>query len=340
MIISVIVPVYNVENYLEQCLNSIIHQSYRNLEIILVDDGSVDQSARICNEFSRKDSRIKVIHQVNSGVSVARNTGIEAATGDYITFVDSDDWLETDMYKAMCDIAKSTQNVELVMCDFVNVKSNTNVNISSDIRGGYYTKKEIISEIYPTLLVTEYFGRIPIVSVCNCLFKKELLMQNKVSFEVDLRYSEDYLFMAQVMLHTDTFYYLKGYNYYNYRQYEQSRSKKFQFEWWSNLLFLNNKMKNLLSDTKEYDFSRQIKLQLIHSALFLSSSISSNKNIHYGQKLILLKELFNDSDLKAAFSNLVFQNQPIMLKVVLNLVKYRMARGYLIYRKIISKIKS
>ena len=91
MKISVVVPVFNVELYLRQCLDSIINQSYSNLEIILVDDGSEDQSLKICEDFASKDSRIKVIHQKNAGVSVARNKGIEAATGEYITFLDSDD---------------------------------------------------------------------------------------------------------------------------------------------------------------------------------------------------------------------------------------------------------
>ncbi len=100
-LISVIVPVYNVEDYLRECLDSIISQTYTNLEIILVDDGSPDGSGTICDEYAKKDSRIKVIHQQNSGVSVARNTGLKAVTGDYIGFVDSDDYIEPNMYEEL-----------------------------------------------------------------------------------------------------------------------------------------------------------------------------------------------------------------------------------------------
>ena len=91
-LISIIVPVYNVEKYLEQCLDSIIGQTYKNLEIILVDDGSTDSSGAICDRYAEQDKRIRVIHRENGGVCAARNTALEAVTGDYIGFVDPDDW--------------------------------------------------------------------------------------------------------------------------------------------------------------------------------------------------------------------------------------------------------
>ena len=101
--ISVIVPVYNVEYYLKQCLDSIVNQTYRNLEIILVDDGSTDSSGDICDEYAQIDARIKVIHKENGGLSSARNAGLDVCTsgGELIAFVDSDDWLELDMFEVL-----------------------------------------------------------------------------------------------------------------------------------------------------------------------------------------------------------------------------------------------
>ena len=99
--ISIIIPVYQVEKYIKRCLDSILSQTYSNLEIILIDDGSRDMSGKICDEYAIKDSRIKVIHQDNAGVSVARNKGLDICTGDYVTFVDSDDFLEPLMYEKM-----------------------------------------------------------------------------------------------------------------------------------------------------------------------------------------------------------------------------------------------
>ena len=100
-LISVIVPVHNVAAYLPRCVDSILAQSYANLQIILVDDGSTDDSGKICEEYAKKDTRIQVIHQKNGGLSSARNAGLDAASGQYIGFVDSDDWIEPEMYEKM-----------------------------------------------------------------------------------------------------------------------------------------------------------------------------------------------------------------------------------------------
>lgn len=106
-LISIIVPIYNVEPYLRKCIDSIINQTYKNLEIILVDDGSPDNCGSICDEYAKTDSRIKVIHKVNGGLSDARNAGLRIATGEWITFVDSDDWLENNALEQMLNLANS-----------------------------------------------------------------------------------------------------------------------------------------------------------------------------------------------------------------------------------------
>lgn len=340
MNLSVVIPVYNVEDYLSQCLASILQQTYRNLEIIIVDDGSTDNSLQICEGFAAKDSRVTVIQQLNGGVSMARNTGIAAATGDYITFVDSDDWLENEMYEKMVEQLKKSPGLDMVMCDSTLFTKDSEIKSTDFIREGYYSKSQIVLELYPVLLVTEDFGKIPIVSVCNCLMKRSNIIEHHILFDPDLRYSEDYLFMADVMIHTTSFYYLKGAHYYHYRQYDESRSKKLQPDWWSNLLDLNKKLKDLLADSKEFDFSRQLKLQMIHSALFLSSAIFNNKGLRLSEKLDLLRKLFKEPQLETAFSNLDLDKQTLPLKVVLYLIKKKMALSYLMYRNMVSKIKN
>lgn len=116
-LITVIVPVYNVEKYLRRCLDSIIGQTYQNLEILCIDDGSIDNSGEICEQYAARDARIKVIHQENQGLSTARNRGLDAAEGEYIAFVDSDDYILEDMYKKM--LAKLLDyNVDLCVCQW------------------------------------------------------------------------------------------------------------------------------------------------------------------------------------------------------------------------------
>ena len=103
--ISIIVPVYQAEKYISKCIESIVNQAYKNLEIILIDDGSTDSSGEICDRYGERDKRIVVVHNPNKGVSDARNCGMDIATGDYITFVDSDDFLEPQMYSEMMQVA-------------------------------------------------------------------------------------------------------------------------------------------------------------------------------------------------------------------------------------------
>jgi len=124
ILVSVIVPVYNVEEYLARCVNSILSQTYANLEVILVDDGAKDSSGRICDEFAEKDSRVRVIHKENGGLSSARNAGIDIAQGDWLEFVDSDDWLEPDAVENLLSLALEHQ-VELVVGGRWDVSAKT-----------------------------------------------------------------------------------------------------------------------------------------------------------------------------------------------------------------------
>ena len=115
-LISIVVPVYNVEKYIEKCVNSITNQVYNNLEIILVNDGSTDNSGKLCDSLSKLDDRIKVYHKENGGLSDARNYGVERANGKYIGFVDSDDFIDSDMYKTLYDVIKR-ENADVAECN-------------------------------------------------------------------------------------------------------------------------------------------------------------------------------------------------------------------------------
>lgn len=153
---SVVVPVYNVEKYLDRCVKSIVNQSYRNLEIILVDDGSTDSCPEKCDEWAKKDRRIKVAHKKNAGLGMARNTGIENVTGDYIFFVDSDDYIALDTVEECCRLAKK-ENADIVSYGFCKVRADgtTGESFVPKPKMYIYEGAEVQDEFLPDLIAPD-----------------------------------------------------------------------------------------------------------------------------------------------------------------------------------------
>lgn len=146
ILLSVIVPVYNAAPYLKRCIESITNQTYKNLEIILVDDGSKDNSYSICKSFADKDSRIVLTQQANAGSSVARNTGLDLATGQYIAFIDSDDYVRSDMFQKMIDFAIKNK-LEVVECGLTSTKNNSNIDSNSKPHTFIETREEAMERL-------------------------------------------------------------------------------------------------------------------------------------------------------------------------------------------------
>lgn len=146
--ISIIVPIYNVQNYLEKCIESLINQTYKDIEIILVNDGSNDDSGKICDFFSSLDNRIKVVHQENRGVSGARNTGLKYSTGDYIGFVDPDDWVDNCMYEKLLETL-ITNKSDISMCSYKNEGDDTKLNmLKPKLVDQNLSSEELISKLF------------------------------------------------------------------------------------------------------------------------------------------------------------------------------------------------
>jgi glycosyltransferase involved in cell wall biosynthesis len=186
-LISVIVPVYNVEQYLRRCVDSILTQSYQNLEIILVDDGSTDSSGDICDWYKKQNGRIKVIHKENGGLSSARNAGLDIADGEYIGFVDSDDWIVENMYETLLTLLIST-NSDVVGCRWREV---THAHSSSA-----KSRKQYPFKIYEhDDILINFFKDEFKSSVCSRLYKTDVI-KNIRFFEG--RIHEDYLFSYDV----------------------------------------------------------------------------------------------------------------------------------------------
>ena len=140
--VSVIVPSYNIEDYIGECIESIMEQTYCDWELILVDDGSNDRTGDICNEYAGKDNRIKVIHKENGGLVSARKSGLERATGEYIFYLDGDDWIKPDALEVLCTCAKR-ETVDIVIADYIHVLEDKQKLTSQNIRTGLYTKEDL-----------------------------------------------------------------------------------------------------------------------------------------------------------------------------------------------------
>lgn len=184
-LVSILVPVYNVETYLSTCLNSILSQTYTNLQIVLFDDGSKDQSLAICKEYACKNKKIEVYHQSNQGVAATRNHLLERAKGDYVLFVDSDDWIETDMVDHLLSLGVQ-KDADIVMCDRV-----INDNKPSQT-------KPIVFELSQEKAIKDFlYHNYFIGSLCNKLIKTSLL--RNLTFDSSISYGEDALFCWQVL---------------------------------------------------------------------------------------------------------------------------------------------
>ena len=186
--VSVIIPVYNVDHYLEQCVNSILGQSFGDFELILVDDGSTDRSGAICDEYEKKDVRVKVIHQQNAGSSAARNTGLKVANGIYILFVDADDWVNPNHIESMVETAER-ESADVVFCGFFYE----------------YPKKSVVFDNHPQSstgrgVVIESFKNRLHAGVQYKLIQRSLLADNQLSFP-KYGYYEDMYLSTEILFH-------------------------------------------------------------------------------------------------------------------------------------------
>lgn len=190
-LLSVIVPIYNTEQYLVKCISSIQNQSYSNLEIILVDDGSTDDSGRICDRYEKKDLRIKVIHKENGGIVSARKTGVNVAKGDYITYVDSDDWIESEMYSEM--MKKAIQyDAEIVSSGLQREYADSAIEEFDNVEPGFYDRNDIEKVVFPRMIYTGNFYEAGInVHIYNKIFKSGLVKRYQSALRDEIRIGED-----------------------------------------------------------------------------------------------------------------------------------------------------
>lgn len=285
MLVTIVVPIYNVEQYLVRCIDSIIKQTYEELEIILVNDGSPDGSLNICNDFAHKDDRIKVITQDNIGLSGARNTAILNATGEYICFIDADDRIDESMIESYIKIAKEYAPDVILTNIYQYQQGNlTYTETKNNLPYEKLLDKRLITE---HLILPYYGGFLGIIpSVCTKLYKAKLLKNNQLLFDETLKRSEDYWFNFFVFQNSEYVYCINK-SFYHYYSNQGSMIKSFREGQFA--AFLNNRRK-LLKVAENFSFPIHCKeldnqfVNNINELILMEINVkgvkSAYKNIH------------------------------------------------------------
>ncbi len=291
--VSIIVPIYNAEKYLVQCLDSIVNQTLKDIEIILIDDGSKDRSAEICKNYL-SDSRVSYYHKENEGLAAARDDGMMRATGEYIGFVDSDDWIKPDMYEKMYNAAKSNCS-DVVFCNCI--QNEDGHRFSRELPVGAYDRDKIKSEVLPkTLAFISKDGGKRAIRWSNCMriYKKDTLNNNNIKFDRRLRRSQDLQLTYESMLVAQNFYYIDEPFYHN-RVVSNSLSRGYTKNMWPLYTYLIDILYKDTENFKEMDLMDQMHLR----AFFFATDCIENEMKPLcpndkKTKIRLIEEIMND----------------------------------------------
>lgn len=328
--VSVVIPVYKVEAYLCRCVDSVLAQTMRDLEIILVDDGSPDSCPAICDDYARKDSRIRVIHKPNGGLASARNAGMKLATGKWLFFLDSDDWLESDGLESLYAVGEAQQ------VDFVRYRAIRSgwpgmephapcmVEPVRELHEGMYDRNAILNEVYPRLMVTQQLTMGAIVGAWGSLYRLDFLRENDLVFYEEVKFSEDLVFSARVARAAKSFYFVDTPGVYHYFYNPNSISKSFRAGRWDSCKGLIRTCERDFGDDPDYDFSGQL-----HCLRWFCIMLALNERRYLkgaAERLAYCRELLNDPVIRQ--TKLGFDKLQVSWKqkVIMVLIRLKAAR--------------
>lgn len=340
--VSIIVPAYNVEKYIEQCMDSLINQTYNNIEIIIVNDGSKDNTLKILNNYLKEDKRICVIDQKNKGVSAARNTALDIAKGEYVVFVDSDDWLELDFCKKMINAALDT-HADIVMCGYIR-----EYNGRSLPKGAYNGRKEINSEDEIIEIRRKLFGpigkelnhpdRINIYASLWCkIYKMDLIKNIRIRDLDEIGICEDGFFNTEVMKAVKKITYINEFLY-HYRKVEGGNSLTQKFE--KNVLnreikFYNCQKKVIENENLEEEYLIAIKNRLAINLVGIGLNLISNSSKPYKS----LKEILSNELYKNCIEDLELNNMSLKWRCFYWNAKYEITFMVYILLRVMNRLK-
>lgn len=334
-LISIIIPVYNVEKYLDRCLKSVIGQSYSNLEIILIDDGSTDHCPKMCDDWSQKDNRIKVFHKKNAGLGMARNTGLDNASGDYVFFIDSDDYIELDTVKKCVSTAADTK-AEIVIYGFNNVRDDKVVGAyPPKAEKRYYSDAEVQDEFLPLLIANDprtHRVRDLVMSACACMYSMSLIRRAQWRFVSEREIiSEDVYSLLQLYKYVQSVAIIEE-AFYNYCYNEVSLSHSYRKDRYVKLVDFYNKSIQL---ARECGFSDIVIDKIKH--LFIAFVIGALKLIAQSddpQRRIDFKKIVVDPVLQETLHSIILVDGTLSRKIFLFCLKHKIYSLAFIFAKL------
>ena len=326
--LSVIVPVYNTEKYLRECIDSILAQTFTDFELILVDDGSTDGSGAICDEYADKDPRVQVIHQKNGGITVARKSGVRNATGEYVTFVDSDDWIDKNMYRIML----ADEVADIRICHLVKATSTGVFEMSGFVEPGHYDKRKLEENFYPTMLFDyDHCGPAVPPSLCNKLIRTEIIRNVIVNVDDSITYGEDALCSYACMLDARQIIVIDQGLYY-YRQNMESVTNVYNRQMFSKLLLLGTELERLFAERSSGLRSQLCGYLARHSLECIRNELLFRTDATYREKCVSVKNFVEHPLLVQAFSYAIPQIKDSKTKIKLLLAKHKLiGMLYLLY---------
>lgn len=304
---SVLVSIYKVESYLRECIESILNQTYSNFEIILVDDGSPDNCPRICDEYAQKYNKVKVVHKQNGGLVSARKAGLELAEGDYICFVDGDDFIQNDMLKTYHD-SLSEQQADVICCGVSNYWNGTIARVAQKVPAGFYSKNRLKKDIYPYMLSNPpFFSFYVIPSVCAKCFKKEIAIEVYKDVPQDISLGEDVAVSYPALLCAESISVIDYFGY-MYRQNSNSMTHTYNKDLYRNI---KNLIAHFKSQKEKYEWcdTRQMDEYIVY-LLYLAKT---NEMIYNTQQSYRIKRhnfnrYLNDEDFQQSVSRVRVDN--------------------------------
>lgn len=263
VLFSIIVPIYNVEMYLDDCIKSVLSQTYDNYELILVDDGSTDNSSSICDSYMKADERIRVIHKSNGGLVSARKAGAAVAQGEYAVCLDSDDWIAQDHLLELSRVI-SAYSPDIICFDHFEVDGKNNIIRNIPFRKGYYSKNDIVNEIYPYLIRTEQGKAFP-PAIWAKVYKMDLYRPEQLAVDDRIKIGEDAACTIPCIVKANNMFILdKSLYYYRRNNISMTKNKK-PFSWdVPELIELHLRNKVQIDDM---DLQQQISRRTVHALI-------------------------------------------------------------------------